>query len=334
LRQASGSPEEAVSSLAAVKPDDPNYLAAQYELCQIRYQLWSRAKADAARAAALSGDVVKAVDHFLAVAGKQGDYERRLKAVLLAVEVLLAGPSADISRVAAYLNAATIPAEQVGVGSASAAEYHYRRMQLAQRTRDDETQVAAARWLVANAPGSIYELPALVVAARQADQAVESSPASYRRQKIDEARQIYARLTELLGESTAALANTKNALAASSRLAQYDEELGRWDEAAQRLARIAEAQPNDKRYLRRAGLAHVQAGKPAAALEYWRTLLGGLDSGSDDWLEAKYYQLICLQKVDPVAADKVWRQFKLLFPEVKSPVWGEQFAALERQFSA
>jgi hypothetical protein len=84
--------------------------------------------------------------------------------------------------------------------------------------------------------------------------------------------------------------------------------------------------------LRRAGLAHFAAGDYAAALDCWRRLLGGLSQGSDDWLEAKYYQLACLLRTDRPAAEKVWRQFELLFPEVKSPAWSDKFAQLASQF--
>jgi hypothetical protein len=84
--------------------------------------------------------------------------------------------------------------------------------------------------------------------------------------------------------------------------------------------------------LRRAGVACVRAGRHAEALDHWRKLLAGVASGSDQWLEAKYYQLVCLQKTDPPAAAKVWKQFKLLYPEVKSEAWSTKFMELEQQF--
>jgi hypothetical protein len=108
--------------------------------------------------------------------------------------------------------------------------------------------------------------------------------------------------------------------------------LGRWKEAAERLDKIVTAFPTDKKYLRRSGLAHFHAGEFAASLESWRKLLGGVEGGSDEWLEAKYHQLVCLQKTDSENAAKVWKQFKLLFPEVKSTVWKTKFAELEKSF--
>jgi tetratricopeptide (TPR) repeat protein len=113
------------------------------------------------------------------------------------------------------------------------------------------------------------------------------------------------------------------------KLAQYDEELQRWPQAADRLNRLLEAQPRDRRVLRRAGLACYHADRYSEALDHWRTLIGGLESGTEDWLEAKYYQLACLEKTDRASATKVLQQFKVLFPEVKSATWRPKFAELE-----
>jgi tetratricopeptide (TPR) repeat protein len=180
--------------------------------------------------------------------------------------------------------------------------------------------------------GTPYELPALVVVARATDQAVASAAPADRAAKIATAAKVYGRLTALLGDSTEVLAANKNALAAASRLAQYDEELGDWPRAADRLSRLVLARPRDQRLMRRAGLACFNAGRYPQALEHWRSLLSGLENGSDDWLEAKYYQISCLQKTDVSAAEKVFKQFQLLYPEVKSTVWREKFAELAKNF--
>ena len=47
---------ETIASLAKVGPMEPNYVASLYEICQLRYQLWSRAKADASKSAPLAAD--------------------------------------------------------------------------------------------------------------------------------------------------------------------------------------------------------------------------------------------------------------------------------------
>jgi tetratricopeptide (TPR) repeat protein len=210
-------------------------------------------------------------------------------------------------------------------------EYQYRRLQLAQKTGDASALSAAGEWIVQYGEGTAYELPALVVMAREADKAVDLTASKANTSTIAEASKLYARLVRLLGETPATLSSNKNAFAAATGLAQYDEALERWPQAAERLNRLVEAQPNDRRLLRRAGLASFHAGHHAEALERWRTLLTGLDSGSDDWLEAKYFQIACLKEIDQVAAQKVFEQFRVLFPDVKSSKWQPQFAELERQ---
>ena len=137
---------------------------------------------------------------------------------------------------------------------------------------------------------------------------------------LEAAAKVYGRLASLLGDSPEAIASVKNALAVNSRLAHYEEELGNWQQAGERLGKIVAAFPSDRKYLRRAGLAHFQAKQFDTALVEWRKLLAGLDSGTNDWFEAKYYQLACLEQTDRATAQKVAKQFALLFPNVDPTV--------------
>ncbi len=326
LRHSRASPAEAIRELAAIPPGDPNYPAAQYEIVQLQHQLWSQVKSEPAKAASLAVELLRAADRFLAAAGA-GDDERRLKASLLAIDVLLAGSSPDFARVARLLVASADAAGRADPRSPAAVEYQYRRLQAAQRSGDEQAAREAAGAIARHGGGTPYELPALVIVARAADAAVASAAEGERPAKQDEAAQVYERLVALLGDSPAVLAENKNALAASSKLAQYDEERGRWRQAAERLNRLVTALPKDRRLLRRGGVASFQAGDHAAALDHWRTLLAGVESGSDEWLEAKYYQLACLRQLDPPAAKKVYDQFQLLYPNVPE-AWQEKFAAL------
>jgi hypothetical protein len=326
LRQSHGSPAEAIRELAAIGPGDPNYLAAQFEIGLLQHQLWSAAKSDPAKAAPLAAELLNSADRFLASSDRAADAERRLKTALLAIDVLLAAQAPDYSRVSQLVASVAEAAERLDAGSAAAVEYQYRKLQLAQRAGDAAALQAAAAAIARHGGGTPYELPALVIVARAADAAVAAATDRDRAARQDEAVRIYTRLVALLGDSPAALAENKNALAASSKLAQYDEERGRWKEASARLSRLVEALPKDRRLLRRAGLAAYQAGDYPAALNFWRTLLAGADGGSDEWLEAKYYQLACLAQTDRPAAKKVYDQFQLLYPTVKSAEWRAKFA--------
>lgn len=328
------SPAEALAALSAVKPGEANYLGARQEIVQLLFQMWLKEKGDTATRKKLAADVLEGADTYLAIAPSTSSREVKLRVCLVALQVLLDDKDFSYAKATSYLQSAKAAAEALSDSNLLAAEYQYRKLQLSQKAGDKSAVATSARWLSSHAAGSPYELPALVIVARQADDAVATADDATRKDRQLQAAQIYARMAALLGDSPESLSKTKNALAVNSKLAHYDEELGRWKEAAARLDKIVTALPSDKKYLRRAGIAHFQAGEFATSLDLWRKLLSGLQSGSDEWFEAKYHQLVCLSKTDKPGGLKVWKQFKLLFPEVTSPAWKDRFVQLEKQFAA
>ena len=160
-----------------------------------------------------------------------------------------------------------------------------------------------------------------MVAAKGAEEAIDRADESRRPALQQEAYDAYRRLSERLGDSPEVLAGQKNAQVACSKWAYYAGLLGRHGEAAEQLDRLLKAFPDNRDYLRRAGLAYFQAGNYERSLAAWRTLLAGLEKGSEGWYEAKYYQLSCLFRTDEKAARPVWQQFKLLYPELGPPPW-------------
>jgi hypothetical protein len=320
-------PEVAVKTLAAVAPDSPNYLTARYELCAVRHQLWSKSHKEAK--APLASDVRKDVDAYLAAA-PASEGSRRVRAALLAVDVLLAATPPAWEEAAPYLARVRSAGDKLADSDSITPEYHYRSLQLAQHAGDETAVRSHAQWLTAHAAGTSYELPALVINARHVDQQLAAAPDAQKKQRREDAIAAYSRLVQLLGSSAEVMAEKKNALIANSKLAQYEFDAGKYSAAAQRLEDIVQAFPTDRNYLRRAGLAWFQAGDHAKALPHWDKIVAGSDSATDEWYEAKYYQLVCLAKTDATAAAKSWKQFKLLHPEVKSAAWREKFAELEK----
>ncbi len=136
--------------------------------------------------------------------------------------------------------------------------------------------------------------------------------------------QLLQRLVDLLADAP------QQSRVANSKLARYAATLGLHQEAAdvlERLLAIPEHAKN-KDYLQRAARAQFLAGNQAASLEHWRRLLLGLQRGSEEWYEAKYYQLACLQKLDRERFDRAARQFRLLHPQLGPPAWRQKFARL------
>jgi hypothetical protein len=173
LSASGDSPEVAVEKLAQVPSNSPNYLAARYELCAARHQLWTKAR-DRAKTE-LAEDVLKDVDTYLAAA-PQSEGNKRLRASLLAVDVLLAGKSPDWQKAAQYLTAVRSIGDRLDDKDSLAPEYHYRQLQLAQRANDDAQINRHADWLATHAAGTPYELPAMVIVARGTDERLADSP--------------------------------------------------------------------------------------------------------------------------------------------------------------
>lgn len=326
LNQDSTAPEETLASLEQVKLGTPAYLSARYDICLITHQLWN---STAGPTKTKWGQAVRnAVDAYLAAAGSDQDADRKLKCLLLCIDVALNGIPEDRASAASYLRQAASLAASLPPASALAAEYHYRQLQLAGKTGDAEGRRDHADWLVANAAGSAYEVPALVVAAKAVDEAVRSAAASAEQALDQEAYTVYSRLADRLGASPEILQSQKNARVASSKAAEFAFRVGRFTEAANRLERLLAAFPKDRGYLARAARVQFELGDYDHSLPHWRTLLAGTDKGSDAWYEAKYYQIKCLQQTDPAAANKVFDQFRLLYPDMGPQQWRERFESL------
>lgn len=325
LQQVALPVKETLTNLERVSANSPDYLAARFDICQLLYEQWSKPdgkKGDAHLA------LLKAVDTYLAADKADADPSRRLRVNLIGADVALDGASPDEASAAKYLDQARRAA--VPGNSAQLAEYHYRALQLASRKNDEAGRQQHADWIVSNAPGSSFEMPALVVAAKAIDDQTRNQAAAPR-DRIVEGQRIYKRLVERLGDDPAVLQSTKNAQVAVSRLAHYSAELGQHAEALRSLTKLLAIFPSDPGYLRRAGMASFQAGEFSTSLEHWRKLVNGLKDGSEEWYEAKYYQIACLAKIDRVKARESLEQFRLLFPEIGPPAWRSKFAELKQQ---
>jgi tetratricopeptide (TPR) repeat protein len=173
-------------------------------------------------------------------------------------------------------------------------------------------------------------MAALTVVASTLDGRAREAASQGRPAPVAQAREAFERLSGKLGSSPEAIASSRNAQVAASRLAHYAAEAGDFREAAELLDRLLTAYPKDRGYLRRAGMADFQAGNFDRSLKRWRTLLAGLPKEADSWFEAKYYQIKCLQQTSPQQAQKVLRQFQLLHPQLGPPAWRDQFQQLNK----
>jgi len=326
LQQASAPPKETIAKLQKIEPSNPLYLAARYDICVLTHQLRSRVGRDGK--GQVAADLYEAVREYLAAARNDGDDGRKLKCCLLATDVALNGPRPEESVATSFLDQGASLVQRLPSSDSLVAQYHFRRLQLASRQGDDQARRTHADWLINNAAGSSYEIPALVVAAKAVDDKLKTATDEQKRALHEEALATYARLAKREGDSVEAISTRKNARIATSKVAYYASQLGRFDEAGRHLGKLLAAFPKDKSYLRRAGLAYFNAGSHDKSLPHWRTVLSGVSKSSDEWYEAKYYQLRCLFNTDPETGKKVLRQFKLLHPNLGPPAWKHKFEGL------
>ena len=278
--------------------------------------------------------LLKTVDRLLGRRDQEGDWRAPAEGDAARRRCALADGAARSGRESRRCFARSpSAAENVDAANPAAVEYQYRRLQLAQKAGDRNGATPPPSGSPTNGSGSPYELPALVIVARAADAAVEAAPAPPSGRPAARSGPTFTP-----GWSSCSAIRRPCSPPAKTRSLQPRS----WPSMMKTRDTGRRPPIGCRSWSRRCRATGGCCGGPGwrrsrraatpQALEHWRTLLAGLASGSDEWLEAKYYQLACLLKTDRPAADKVWQQFKLLFPEVKSAAWQDKFAELEKNF--
>jgi tetratricopeptide (TPR) repeat protein len=322
-----------VQQLRAVPPQAANYADARFLLCQRAYDHWVNVRGDATRGSTAAVELKKDLDTFLALPVAAGTVGRWREALLWSVELALVGPARDRKQAQAQM----LKVEPLVVGlspdDTTVQHYRYWKLRLTQSAKDDAGAREHAAWLMQHAKGTVYERPAVVIAAENIHTRLEKSTGGERARLLEEGLQLYRRLVELSG--AAALKSDRNAKVASSRLAQYAFELGDYETAAQQYDRLLEVEEDNAAYLRQGALAHFRLRDFGRSLEIWRKLLGSRwpEHKPPAWFEAKYYVVACLARIDVARAKDAFRQFKLLYPDLGPSPWREEFQKLERVLS-
>ena len=325
------SPDKVIRQLQRVAPDDAGYLDAQYDLCTLLHQQWSRHRDDATQSARFADGVRRAAEAFHSVADKQVAARRRVKVLVLAAEVSLFAEEPLVELGAGFLTRAEPFAESLPTSDSALSDYHYQWLRVSQFRARDAALREHANWLVKHATQPTYRLVALVTSAQVVDREIQKAEGARKQSLLEEGYQVYLKLSRRLGDGRAAITGHKNARVAVSRLAYYAAALKKFSEAVALLDRLVAAFPKDPGYLKRAAHAHLSAGNPKQSVVHWRTLLAGSAKSSNTWFEAKYHQIRCLQMLDRPRAQQVLKQFKLLHPKHGPPLWRERFRQLEDQ---
>ena len=322
LRQNNLSPDELLKRWENVPPGSTSYLSARFDICDVWYKLWKERSGAQKREAAQN--LFTSVETFLKASKTENDPVRKVRACMWAVAVAVGSEPRDESRARRYLELAAPFAADLADSSDVAAEYHYRALELDGATLSADQLGEHEQWFQDHPNGTVYERVALMRMVKLREQALQNLSGERRAKATQILYQQLQRLAELLS------ADPRQARIAKSKLAEYASELGDHKTAARTLDEVLAmaGQGKNKHYLRRAGLAHYEAGQWESSLENWRVLLRGLPRGSDEWYEAKYYQLACLRQLDKARFQSVARQFQVLYPDMGSPTWNRRFAEL------
>src|SRR5947209_3794660 len=92
----------------------------------------------------------------------------------------------DSTRIKSLLAIVAPAVDRLELTNLTVVEYQYRRLQIAQTANDAQAIKFAGEWIVRHGSGTPYELPALVVMAREADKTVTASSSGERATKVSE----------------------------------------------------------------------------------------------------------------------------------------------------
>ncbi len=332
--------DDRIRKLEAIRREHPDYAAARADLCQALYERWSQSvdRAAADREAAVVIDAAQAYRDLSRTsrsdAVPNGSALREYHIALHAAEVALSSRPQAMEVARSFLQRGVELASSLNLPPEQAVELHYRLLQLAQQQGNHDELHRRTEFLLQHASGTSFELPGIMLAAKELDAELKGLLQQPRRKEAQEhAKRVYRRLVSLLGDDRTTLQSRSNARVALARLAQLEADTDEQAKSARHWQLLLGAFPQERIYLLPAAKASHAAGEFGNSLDCWRRLLAGLEKGSDDWLEAKYYQIDCLQHTDPVIAQQVWEQFRLLYPEGGPEVWSPRFRELERKLS-
>lgn len=336
LQQTRGSLSSSIKQLMEIPVSDPNYLSARYDLCVLLRQQIDKSTSEKEKKK-FAEDLKTAADQFHQGASSKLDssvkHQAQVSKCLLMVADVANKKLLDFNLAKTYVKKTAPIVGRLPDGQNSIAEYHYRALLVARPENDQASMNQHAQWLVAHAQGSAYEMTGLIIKALEIDKHT-SEGANPSQAVLEEGYDIYKRLVGHLGATPSALKKSKNAKVSCSKLANFATRTGKHAAAAQYLAALLQAYPDDRDYLQRAGRSEFITKNYAKSVDRWRILLVGLPKNSPEWFEAKYYQLACLLESDPKTGKKVMDQFKLLHSDWGKAPWRDKIKELNQRYSS
>lgn len=325
-----------VEILLAVAADSPLYLAARRHAARLLYQQYRAALPGekqflGLRFADLAEELMR-LEMPRAMGSTDDDARQAAESVVLRtrqlLDVLLTASTPDLPRAEAAFATIDQLAMRHGVStSAFEAELLFRRLQM--RIARGEQDEAAKIWDRLRSLKGPFADAADQWMYRIADEAwrrEEQSPARAR-----ELIRYGAAWLERLPEGDVRSAVRERVAQAGAMLWVTEKDARMRDLAISLDQERASGGLSTIASLRRLGQMLEERGEPAAALEAWTQLLSSMDAGSPEWYEPRFQTLRLLKRLDPVAANAAYTQFKLLYPNEGPPPFGTQIEQLGLQ---
>lgn len=331
LQRQAGTSANPIAALERVTSQDANYLLARFEICMVRFDLWKQEK-DVKKRSEIAQQLQEDVDLFCRLGSPQEQSEKRLRCRMMATEAAFGEQNKDEAD--RQLNAARLLADQQVASSPAVSQFHYWKLMQARRDMQTASILSESRWLVEQAQQSVYRQAGLVYLTQQLEVRYTNAAEAQQRAISDELVNLYKDLVTLLGTDTKALATNRNARVALYKLGWHQYELQQYSAAAETFGNLVDAFPDNQTYLRYLGLSEYHIQRYAESVEHWGKLLRGLESGSEPWFEARYYELDALRRVNKDRAQKIWNQFQLLHPDIPFQDWQSRYEVLAKSFSS
>jgi tetratricopeptide (TPR) repeat protein len=313
-----------ITRLDQMSVEDSGYAASRYELCLLLHRRWQEIGSSRVAASDYANRLERETKKMMNVSGITS--QQKARACLLVADVMLNSREKKPAIADQYLARADVLFDSLDEQSRSTLlpEYHFRRYQWA-RVASPADADEHASWLASNADGSPFQLPGLISLAREFEAASEGSNDQAEHQRGFELYLKIANIQNVFDDSTEIKGNVAIVL---QKLGHYAGLTKQHNTALKCYRRLITSSPNNREFLFGGGRSAVATADFTFGLECWRPLAQGLPKGSDQWLEAKYYQIQCLRATDIAAARKVLSQFKAIYPEPGTSEFGKKLKSL------
>jgi tetratricopeptide (TPR) repeat protein len=322
-------PDEAIRRLKRIQREDPNYNDAAFQQVVLQHRVWlGLSKTGGSKMVEALGRLLE-VEQAYQQLNPIPPNSQRAKAALILIDALIRTGD-EKQRLLAKRKIALVQelTQSLDPVSSLPAELRYYKFQLAKVESDFSQIEAQAKWFYEKLPASKYTQSVLVGAAQAAQSRFESI-AQLSRNDLVELAWYFERLTNLIGSEIATLQQSQNARYGAAKLAEYQLELGHYEQADELAGKLLEAFPNRKGYWVLHARAKMKLGQFDNALVGWRKIVGSTDPGDDQWYEAKLGIVRSLATKDPLAAKALLLQTVNLSPQ-RPAEWEAKIEALAK----